>query len=122
LVEDKKKQVMDNKENLIELLFERVVEYVKLTLNIFNLKALDKASDVVSSFIMNFVLFSIFSIFFIFLNLGLAFWLGDIWGQTSFGFFLVAAFYAFLTIVFILFMRKWVKRLICNYIIKTVLK
>jgi len=54
--------------------------------------------------------------------MGLAFWLGEIMGNNSYGFFIVAAFYGLLGLVIHFFMHDWLKKVICNYIIKQVLK
>jgi fatty acid desaturase len=58
----------------------------------------------------------------LFLNLGIAFWLGDILGKPFWGFFVVAAFYFLVGIVIHFFMHNWIKRLVGNYFIKRVLK
>ncbi len=62
------------------------------------------------------------AVFMLFLNLGLAFWLGEILGRTFYGFFVVAAFYGIAGIVLHFFMHEWLKKLIGNYFIKHVLK
>jgi fatty acid desaturase len=58
----------------------------------------------------------------LFLNLGIALWLGDILGKPFWGFFVVAAFYILVGIVIHFFMHNWIKRLVGNYFIKRVLK
>ena len=113
---------METNEKLIESLLERAAEYGKTSYELVKLKTLDKTSDVVSSFIPHSVVFVIIASFMLFLNLGLAFWLGEILGKTFFGFFVVAAFYVIIGIVIHFFMHKWLKKIVCNYIIKQVLK
>ena len=113
---------MEENVNLIEELLERVTEYGKTSYELIKLKALDKTSDVVSSFIPQSIVFVIIAVFMIFFNLGLAFWLGDILGKTYYGFFIIAAFYAITGIVIHFFMHKWIKRAVCNFIIKLLLK
>jgi len=54
--------------------------------------------------------------------LGLALWLGKILGELFYGFFIVAAFYALVAFVMHLFMRKWLKRILYDYIIKQLFK
>ena len=112
---------MEDNAKLIESLLERAVEYGKTSFKLAKLKALDKTSDVVSSFLPSIVVFLIAS-FMLFLSFGLAFWLGEIFGNAYFGFFVVAAFYGIIGIVFYFFMHKWLKRIFRNYIIKKVLK
>ena len=113
---------MEDNAKLFESLLEKATEYGKTSYELVKLKALDKTSDVVSSFIPHSVVFVLIASFMLFLNLGLAFWLGEILGKTVYGFFVVAAFYVITGIVLHFFMHKWLKKLICNYIIKQVLK
>jgi fatty acid desaturase len=113
---------MEDNEKLIESLLERAADYGKTTYELVKLKTLDKTSDVVSSLIPHSFVFVLIALFMLFFNLGLAFWLGEILGKTFYGFFVVAAFYGLIGIVIHFFMHKWLKKLVCNYIIKNVLK
>jgi len=113
---------MEDNAKLIESLLEKAADYGKTSFDLIKLKALDKTTDAVSSFIPHSFVFVITAIFLIFLNLGLAFWLGEILGNIYFGFFVVAGFYGIVGIVLHLFLHKWIKRVICNYLIKNVLK
>ena len=111
---------MDDKVKQIESLLESVAEYSKATYELGKLKLIDKTSDAVSSFIPHAVVLVMIGIFMLFLNLGLAFWLGKILGNIYLGFFALAAFYGVIGIVMHFFMHKWLKKRICNYIIKMV--
>jgi fatty acid desaturase len=113
---------MNDNEKLIESLLERTIEYGKTSLELVKLKTLDKTSEVVSSFIPHSIVFFFIASLLFFLNLGLAFWLGEIMGNNSYGFFVVAGFYGLLGLVIHFFMHDWLKKKICNYIIKQVLK
>jgi hypothetical protein len=113
--------MIDN-EKMIESLLERATEYGKTSFELVKLKAFDKTSDVVSSFIPHSVVFVVIVSFLLFLNLGLAFWLSEILGNTFNGFFVVAAFYGIAGIILHFFLHKWIKGLIRNYIIKQLLK
>ena len=113
---------MNDNEKLIESLLEKTVEYGNTSLQLFKLKALDKTSDVASSFLPQSVVFFFIASLLFFFSMGLAFWLGEILGNNSYGFFIVAAFYGLLGLVIHFFMHNWLKRVICNYIIKQVLK
>ena len=113
---------MEDNAKLIEKLLERVVEYGKTSAELIKLKALEKASDVFSSLALHSVAFVLIASFMLFLNLGLAFWLGDIIGKAYYGFFLIGGFYILIAIVITLFMRKWIIKITRNYIIKHLLK
>jgi ABC-type uncharacterized transport system fused permease/ATPase subunit len=113
---------MENNTNLIEDLIEKTVDYGKASLELTKLKALDKTADVASSLIAQSVVIIILFSFLLFLNLGLALWLGELLGEIHLGFFAVAVFYAITAIFSYLFLRKWLKRTAANTIIKQVLK
>jgi hypothetical protein len=113
---------MEDNTKLIESLLERTAEYGKASFELVKLKALDKTSDAVSSLIPHAVVLALAAIFMLFLNLGLAFWLGEILGRTFYGFFVIAAFYGITGIVLHFFMHERIKTLIGNYFIKHVLK
>lgn len=113
---------MQDNENTIESLIKRTAEYGKTSFYLAKLKALDKTSDIVSSFVpAAIVLFFILSFLF-FISVGLALWLGEILVNTYYGFFVVAALYGFTGIFIRLFMYKWIKNLVCNNIINKALK
>lgn len=112
---------MEENKKIIEALLERTIEYGKTSFELAKLKAIDKTADVVSSFIPHSVVFVLVASFMIFLNLGLAFWLGKIFGEIYYGFFVVAAFYIVTGILFHVLIHKKMKKYICNSIIKKVL-
>jgi hypothetical protein len=113
---------MEEKAKLLGILVDRATDYGKTALELIKLKALDKTSEVVSSVVPHSVVLILFASFMLFLNLGLAFWLGEILGKIYYGFFVVAGFYVFTGLIIHLFMYKWLKRIICNYVIRQLLK
>jgi fatty acid desaturase len=115
-------QDMEDNAKLLETLLERATDYGKTSIELAKLKALDKTTDIVSSIIPFLVVILLFASFLLFLNLGIAFWLGEVLGKTFYGFFIVAAFYVFAGIVIHFFMQKWIKKVVGNYFIKHVLK
>ena len=113
---------MEDNAKLIESILERTAEYGKTTFELVKLKALDKTTDVVSSLFPNSVVFVLIVFFMLFLNVGLALWLGGILGKIFFGFFVLAAFYLIIGIVLHFFMHKWLKKIAGDFFIKHVLK
>src|SRR4030043_1419881 len=97
---------MEDNKKLLEELLERATEYGKTSYELIKLKALDKTSDAVSSFIPNAVVFVLFASFMLFFTLGLAFWLGEILGKICFGFFVVAAFFCIIAVFFHFFLYE----------------
>ena len=113
---------MEDTTRSIETLIEKVTDYGKTSYELAKLKTLDKSSDVASSLIPHSIVFVLFASFMFFANFGLAFWLGEIFGNTYYGFFVIAAFYIVAGLVMHFFFHKKLKSLIWNYIIKQVLK
>jgi hypothetical protein len=113
---------MEDNGKLLESLFERATEYGKTSFDLVKLKALDQTTDLVSSLVPSSVVFLLVFTFLLFLNLGLALWLGDILGKTFYGFFVVAAFYIVVGIIIRFFLHDWIKRRVGDYFISHVLK
>jgi hypothetical protein len=114
-------EVMEDTTNLIKSLLERASEYGKTSYELAKLKAIDKTSDAVSTFVPHSIVFVLIASFVLFLNLGIAMWLGDLLGKLFYGFFLVAAFYILTGIIIHFFLHGWLKRLVSDYFIKHVL-
>ena len=90
---------MEEKDSLIETLFEKLEAYAKINLDLFRLKAINISADMVSSIASKLVVFVVIILIVISLNTGLAFWIGDMLGKTYYGFFIVAAFYVLVALV-----------------------
>lgn len=105
----------------IETLFKRTVEYGETTLELTKLKAVEKVSDIGASLSSIIIAYTVIILFILFASLSLAIWLGEILGKIYLGFFAVAAIYGLLVILIQLFLGKWIKKLIGNYIIKKAL-
>ncbi len=115
-------EAMENIVDSIESLLESAVDYGKTSYDLVKLKTINKTSDVVSSLMPHAVVFLILMSFLLFLNLGVAFWLGEIFGNTFYGFFVVAAFYGIIGLVLHFFMHVRIKKKISDFIVKQALK
>jgi len=113
---------MEENANIIDELIEKTIDYGKSSLELAKLKTLDKTSDIVSSFLAHSVVIVTLFAFMLFLNLGLALWIGKILGEIYFGFFAVAGFYGIAAILIYFFMLKWIRKCVGNNFIKQVLK
>jgi hypothetical protein len=113
---------MEENTNLFESLFEKAADYGKTSYELAKLKTIDKTSDVVSTTVPHLFFMLLIVSFMLFLNIGIAFWLGEILDKVYYGFFVVAGFYCILGLVLRLFMHKWIKNKVQNYFIKQVLK
>ena len=112
---------MEKKQNILESLFEKATDYVETNVELLKLKAIDKSSDITSSLIAGIVLLLIGLLFFILLNIGIAFWIGDLLGKVYYGFFIVAGFYLIVGLIFHFTKHKLVKQPLADLIIKKLL-
>jgi len=113
---------MEDNIKSIESLLERVADYSKTSYELAKLKTLDKTSDVASTLVPHSIVFVLFASFMLFANFGIAFWLGELLGNTYYGLFVVAGFYVISGLVLHFFFHKKIKNLVWNYIIKQMLK
>jgi phosphoglycerol transferase MdoB-like AlkP superfamily enzyme len=110
--------MIKEKETILDPLIEKAEDFGKTSLELFKLRAIDKSSDIVSTLIPVAVVLVFTSIFLLFINLGIAFWLGGIWGSIYLGFFAVAAFYIICGLIIHFFLHKTIKERIRNVVIK----
>lgn len=103
---------------ITDTLFKRVTEYGITYIELVKLRTLHKIIKVISTIFPDFVVVAFFGVFLLFINFGLAFWLGDALGKVYLGFLLVGAFYFFLGLFSHFFFRGWLKKAVANYFIR----
>jgi len=112
---------MEDNTGIIDELLDKATEYGKAELELARLKVLDKGSEIVSASVPNLIVMISAGVFMLFLNLGIAFWVGGILGNMFLGFFAVALFYGVIALIIHLFLHKWLKIKVGNFIIKRIL-
>ena len=112
---------MENKMFILEPLFDRAEDYAKTSFELYKLKTISKSAAVISTFISRGSVVVAISLFMVFVNIGLAIWLGDILGKLYLGFFCIALFYVLLATVLYFFMHNYIKKQISNVIISEIL-
>ncbi len=103
-------------------LLNKSKKYIDTNIELYKLIALDKSTDVISSLIYRLIIFIVFTVFTVMFNIGIAYWLGEILGHVSYGFFIVAGFYLILALFIYLFKEQLVKRPISEILIGLILK
>jgi hypothetical protein len=106
----------------LEPLLESAEDYGKTSFELLKLKALDKTSGLASPIAINIIVILIISMVIVLGTIGIALWLGEIFGKTWYGFFAVAGAYVILGTILYFFIYKWLKKVVSNFIIKHVLK
>ena len=113
---------MENNTSTIEMLFERVEDYTRTTIDLVKLNAVDKTADVLSSLLSRLTVSIVFVMFGFLVNIGLSFWIGELVGKIYYGFFIVSSIYLVLAIVLYTVKDKILKMPISNFIIAKMLK
>ncbi|MGO4822284.1 MULTISPECIES: hypothetical protein [unclassified Flavobacterium] len=113
---------MSSKATTIEVLFDKIEDYTKTTIELTKLSAVDKSADVLSSLISRVTVSIVVVMFMLLLNFGLSFWIGELLGSTYYGFFIVAAFYLIVSILLHVNKDAWIKMPVSNLIIAKILK
>lgn len=81
--------------------------FLKTNLELLKLKAVNSLADLLSKLISKFYVTAILLFSVVSLNIGLALWLGDLFGKVYLGFLTVAAFYG----LFALILKRFQKRI-----------
>jgi hypothetical protein len=118
---DQNNQKPKDTPGLLKGLLARAEEYGRTSVELYKLKALGVGSDFLSLWIPRLVIGVFLLLFLFMLTIGVAFWVGDLLGRPSYGFFVVAGFYGLLGLILILFAGP-IKRRLNNLIIKEALK
>lgn len=106
----------------IATLFERAEDYSKTTLKLLKLNAINKSADVASSLIARLVVIMTVVLSVLIINIGLAFWIGKLLGESYYGFFVIGGFYALLAVFLQIFRDQVLKFPVSDSIIKQMLK
>jgi hypothetical protein len=107
---------MDIKSEIIEPLVEKIENYTKTTLELHQLKFIQKSSGV-AVFVFSKTINTLLILLFLTpINIALALFLGDILGKNYFGFLCIAGFYFFVWLIFQV-SKKAIKKSLMNHII-----
>jgi hypothetical protein len=113
---------MEQKPNPLEALIDAVTDYGKVSYELVKLRIVDKLTDLISSFVPLSVFILLLTSFLLFLNIGIALWLGDVLGKAWYGFMIIAGFYLVAGLIIYFFLNKPIKRAVGNHFIRTILK
>lgn len=107
---------MENHSIQFEELIKRIEEYADTNIKLLKYKAIDKMSALVSSVITYRIIIAGFTVFFLFLSLAVALWLGEVFGKIYYGVFIICGFYGIIALV-LYGVRDRIRQQICNSII-----
>ena len=113
---------MEKKPAILETLYEHVEQYTSTSIELYRLKTIKKGAEVVSGVASGLALTVILFICFLVFNIGMAFFLGKMTGETYYGFFIVSGFYLLLALLVYIFRKQWIRIPITQSIISQTLK
>jgi hypothetical protein len=103
-------------------LIEKSQDYLDTKIEIIKLKTVDKSSDALSSIVVLISVIFLALLFFLFVSIGLALYLGSLVGSAHAGFFIMAGLYGVLLLLICIFREKWIKGPVANLVIRKLLK
>ncbi|WP_333809251.1 hypothetical protein [Flavobacterium sp.] len=109
---------MENNTTAIENLIEKAESYYKTTLELYKYKAISKLADIFSDLAVNLILIIVVVLFLLFLEIGLALYLGEYFVKVYYGFFAIAIINVFIGWLILALRGKWIKTSVSNAIIK----
>lgn len=108
---------MEDQALLIENLFGKTTQYAKSSSELIKLKIIAQSANVVSTLTARLTIIVIFTLCFLIVNIGLALWIGEILGESFYGFFAVAGFYLLPGLLLLKYSDRWIKKPLQNFII-----
>lgn len=112
---------MEEKYKIFDDLVSSAETYGKTSVELIKLKTIEKVADGASSMVAWATVVIALVLFFITLNFGIAFLVGDLVGKAYLGFLIVAAFYGIVGLILYLFKDKWIKKPLNNSMINNML-
>lgn len=76
-----------------DLLFDKIEKYTNTSIDLIKLNAVEKSADVLSSLTSSIVIFIIFAMFTLFINIGVSLYIGKLLNEHYLGFIIVSTFY-----------------------------
>jgi hypothetical protein len=113
---------MKDKVIIVEMLVEKVEQYVKTSAELYKFKAIDKGTDVMTSILSRIVIIAIIALFFLLITLGLCYYLAEVLGKVYYGFFALAGIYIVIGGILFIFRRSWIEIPLKDFIVRQIFK
>ncbi len=113
---------MNDKATPIEILFEKAEEYGKTSFELYQLHAVDKTAEVVSSLASRLTVFVTVALFLFIVTIGCALCIGEWLGKSYYGFFVMGGLFGLIALLLHHYRQSWIKYPVSNSIIKQLLK
>lgn len=112
----------NDSEDYFVSLKEKVTQYCSDWLLLLRIQLAEKIALVISSLVTGFIIACIGFLVLLFISLMAAFYIGEQYHSYFVGFGIVALFYSFIFILFIIFRKQLLRNLLLNNLLKLILK
>jgi hypothetical protein len=112
---------MENKATTVENLFEKVEQFSTTSFELYKHKAIYEIALLTSTLAVRYILTIVIALFFFFISIGSAIWIGDVTNKNYYGYFIVALVYSVVGILIYVFRKPWIKVQISNLVRKSML-
>ena len=109
---------MDKPKEIINSVIDKAEQFGKTSLELIKLKTVDKTADIASSTLSWLIIIIFGLLFFSFLNIGIALWIGSLLGKNFLGFLIVSGFYGILFLIFLAFRKTLLKKPVNDSIVE----
>ncbi len=113
---------MQKQEQDIEELLIEAGDYLETRIELWKLKTVDSISELFSALVSRLVLISLFALFIVTVNIGLALLIGHWLDNDFYGFFIIGGLYGIAALICYLNRDLWIKGPVGNMIIRKILK
>jgi hypothetical protein len=112
---------MNESENTIESLFQKIEEHTNTHIGLFKLKSIQQLSKIIPNLLFGILVLALLFFMLVTLTISAAIFLGKLTGQNYYGYLIVAAVYIFILSI-MYSMQKHIKLHLKNKIIRYLLK
>ena len=111
-----------NSQDTIGALIDKSKDFLDTKIELARLKTIDKSADVLSTVVVMVSMLFIGTLVIILFSIGLALFLGSLFGAYHDGFFAVGGFYAIVLLILYIQRDKWIKTPVARELINKMLK
>ena len=105
----------------VDTLYTKVEDLIKSSIALTTLKLKARMALFMSTFAISLIVIAVVILIVLFLNIGLALWVGEMLGKSYLGFFMIGFVYFISMIIFRLFFYKMLKAKVSNLVIQNIM-
>ena len=102
-------------------LIDKIGDYAHTSADLIKLKIIQKVADVISALVSRVLIFLLFILFSLFVNIGIALYIGKLFDQAYLGFLIMSLFYLLLAVVLYRYSDALIGKPVSNRIVEQML-